>query len=100
MTSPIVILVYIHLLQCKAEGIPRCRRITDAFITQCKAALKNLITLVRVLKSEDPYSAFSEGIVNFHAHYCLGTHSFPWCYHEKVQCKTTAKPTMYISFAL
>ncbi len=57
---------------------------TDAFINSCKAALKNMIACERVLEAENPYTAFSEGILNFHAHYCADDHSSSWCWHEKV----------------
>ncbi len=56
----------------------------DAFITCCKTALKNLMANEEVLESEDPYAAFSEGLMSFPAHYCLDDHSSPWCLHEKV----------------
>ena len=77
------------ILQCKAEGLPRCKRMSEAFINSCKAALKSLICSDTVFDSEDPYTAFSTGIVNFHSHYCLDDHSSPWCYHEKVYSTCT-----------
>ncbi len=57
---------------------------TDPLIGSCKAALKHLIATDRVLESEDPYAVFSEGLLNFHAHYCVDDYSSPWCWHEKV----------------
>ena len=54
------------------------------FFGHCKAALSNLIASDEVHESEDPLISFSEGIVNFHSHYCLDMHSFTWCHHEKV----------------
>lgn len=57
----------------------------EAFINSCKAALKTLICADSVFAKEDPYAAFSEGILNFHSHYVLNDHSSPWCYHDKVK---------------
>ena len=59
-------------------------KVQEAFICSCKAALSNMIAADRLYESEDPYTEFSAGIVNFHAHYCLDEHSSYWCYHEKV----------------
>ena len=59
---------------------------TDPFLGSCKAALNNLISSDKIQASDDPYRDFSEGIMNFHRHYCLDDHSSPWCQHENV-CK-------------
>ena len=82
-----VVYIAYKFLQCKAEGLPRCRRMTDAFIGSSKAALKNLIAAEMVTDSEDPYTSFSEGLLNFHEHYCVDDHSSDWCWHEKVRSK-------------
>ena len=57
---------------------------SEAFLGRCKASLNNLIASEVVQESEDPYSAFSEGILNFYQHYCLDIHTSSWCHHEKV----------------
>lgn len=57
---------------------------SDAFINSCKAALTNLISADRLSEAVDPYVAFSNGILNFYAHYCLDDHSSSECYHDKV----------------
>ena len=57
---------------------------SDATINSCKAALNNLIASDHVCDSEDPYQAFSDGILNFYSHYCLDSHGSAWCYHDKV----------------
>ena len=57
---------------------------TEAVFSSCKAALNNLIACDKVYESEDPYSAFSEGILNFYSHYCEDAHNSTWCFHEKV----------------
>ena len=62
---------------------------SEQFISSCKSALNNLIACDKVYENEDTFSAFSEGIVNFHAHYCENDHSSPWCFHEKVNSSLT-----------
>ena len=57
---------------------------SEAFISSCKTALNNLIASERVYDSDDPYSSFSEGILNFFPHYCQEDHSSSWCFHAKV----------------
>ena len=59
---------------------------SEAFLGSCKAALNNLISSDAIQKSDNPFQAFSEGILNFHAHYCEDDHSSTWCHHEKVTC--------------
>ena len=59
----------------------------DSFLTSCKAALNNLIATV--VEMEDPYEKFSEGIRNFHKHYCEDDHSSDWCCHDKVSVYQT-----------
>ncbi len=61
---------------------------SDSTMNSCKTALNNLITSDRVSGSEDPYEAFSEGILNFHAHYCLDDRRSSWFYHDKVTLGT------------
>ena len=57
---------------------------SEDFIKSCKKALRNLISSERVEESEDPYSLFSEGVLNFFSHYCLDEHASTWCHHKKV----------------
>ena len=71
-------------MQCRAEGRPRCKRMSEAFVSSCKVALSNLIASDTVYDSDDPYAAFSEGIINFLHHYCHDDHSSPWCHHAEV----------------
>ncbi len=59
----------------------------ESFPGSCKVALNNLISSDRIQGSDDPYLHFTEGIMNFHAHYCLDDHSSSWCYHVKVRGK-------------
>ena len=56
----------------------------ESFLTHCKGALSNLISNKDVLQANDPYKAFSEALMNLHAHYCLDVHTSVWCFHEKV----------------
>ena len=51
------------------------------------AALNNLIATV--VEMEDPYEKFSEGIRNFHKHYCEDDHNSDWCCHDKVSVYQT-----------
>ena len=37
---------------------------------RAKHSLKNLMSSPDLLKSDDPLKAFSEGLLNFHNHYC------------------------------
>ena len=76
--------IIIHTLKCRAAGLPRCRRMTEQFLTSCKSALNNLIGSDKVYSSENPFAAFSDGIINFHSHYCLNDHTSLWCFHDKV----------------
>ena len=76
--------IIIHTLKCRVAGLPRCRRMTEQFLTSCKSALSNLIGSDKVYSSENPFAAFSDGILNFHSHYCLNDHTSPWCFHDKV----------------
>ena len=67
----------------------------------CKTALNNIIASDRVHESDNPYSAFSEGILNFYSHYCEDDHTSSWCVHEKVCChskniKTPRQLYMYM----
>ena len=73
------------LLQCKADNLGKCKRMPENFIGSCTAAFKNLIASDIIQSAEDPYEAFSEGILNFHSHYCLNNHTSTWCHHEKVR---------------
>ena len=57
---------------------------SEAFISSCKVALHNLIASDKVCESADPYASFSDGIMNFHAHYCRDDHTSFWCHHDKV----------------
>ena len=57
---------------------------SEAFLGRCKASLNNLTASEAVQESEDPYSAFSEGILSFYQHYCLDIHTSSWCHHGKV----------------
>jgi hypothetical protein len=57
----------------------------EAFIGSCKAALNNLISSEDIQNADDAFTAFSEGIMNFHAHYCCDDHSSTWCRHNKVR---------------
>lgn len=56
----------------------------EQLLGSCSSALTNLISSDAVKGHEDPFSAFSEGVLNFHAHYCLDDHTSSWCTHEKV----------------
>ena len=84
ITKKIEVLTYTMLLQCRADGLEKCKRMSDPFLGSCKAALNNLISGDIIKESKDPYTAFSQGILNFHHHYCLDEHSSSWCIHEKV----------------
>ena len=68
---------------CKKEKI-KCKRITEAFIQRVKHSLKNLMSCPDVLENDDSLKAFSEGLLNFHNHYCRDAHDSQWCkYHPK-----------------
>ena len=54
-------------------------------MNNCKGALSNLIASERVLESDNPYEAFSEGVLNFVRHYCRDDHASSWCRHVKVK---------------
>ncbi len=56
----------------------------EPFLNSCKAALNNLISSDKIQNSANPYNDFSDGLLNFHPHYCLDDHSSVWCLHEKV----------------
>ena len=87
-------MVYVYT-QCRAAGLPRCQRMSEQFLTSCKSALNNLIASEKVYDSEDPFSAFSDGILNFHSHYCLNDHSSQWCIHDKVSFCACMKTKAY-----
>ncbi len=55
------------------------------FLRSCKSALRNLISSERIEESDDPYSLFSDGVLNFVSHYCLDDHTSTWCHHLKVR---------------
>lgn len=64
--------------------LPKCKRMTDSFITNAKSSLSNLTRCAEVVDSTDPLKSFSEGIQNFYNHY-TGDHSSVWCkFHGKV----------------
>lgn len=63
----------------------------EEFIGSCTTALKNLISADDIKTSATPYSDFSEGIKNFHKHYCLDDHTSRWCHHPKVHKCTQKK---------
>ena len=44
-------------------------------MNHCKVALSNLIASDRVTNSDNPFQAFSDGVLNFFNHYCLDDHS-------------------------
>ena len=69
--------------QCP-KGQPRCKRMDDAFLSSCNAALSNLLSSDKIKQSDDPFTAFSSAIMNFYSHYCLDKHSSEWCHHDKV----------------
>ena len=54
-------------------------------MNHCKAALRNLIASECVLKSDNPYEAFSESVLNFVSHYCHDDHASSWCHHVRVK---------------
>ena len=57
---------------------------TEAFIARAKHSLKNLMSCPDVLETDDSLKAFSEGLLNFHSHYCRNAHDSQWCkYHPK-----------------
>ena len=64
--------------KCKTQAKP-CKRMTEAFINRANCALRNLMSCEEILQHEDPYKAFSEGLLNFHNHYCLDLHGSEWC---------------------
>ena len=68
---------------CKKEKV-KCKRITEPFMQRAKHSLKNLMSSPDVLESDDPLKAFTEGLLNFHNHYCKDVHDSEWCkYHSK-----------------
>ena len=42
---------------------------TEAFIGSCRAALNNLISSKEIQNADDAFTKFSEGVLNFQAHY-------------------------------
>ncbi len=69
-------------------------------LNRCKAELKNVIASDRVKGSGDPYEAFSEGFLNFHAHYCLDDHSSSWCYHDKVTVRDRNQTLIHVDVSV
>ena len=68
--------------QCRKQGFGKCKRMPEVFLNSCKTALNASDT---VADGEDPYTAFSEAILNFFQHYCCDDHSSSWCTHDKVR---------------
>ena len=66
----------------------------EPFIWSCSSALTNLISSDRIQENQEPFKAFSEGILNFYAHYCLDDHTSSWCTHEKVQILQASSQTL------
>ena len=68
---------------------------TEPFLTSCKSALNNLIASEKVYDSADPFTEFSDAILNFFSHYCLNDHSSSWCVHDKVSFCAGMKTKAY-----
>ena len=68
---------------------------TEPFLTSCKSALNNLIASEKVYDSADPFTEFSDAILNFFCHYCLNDHSSSWCVHDKVSFCVGMKTKAY-----
>jgi len=67
--------------KCKQNGL-QCKRMSKIFVDRAKHSLKCLMSCSEVLDSDNPLTAFSEGIMNFYNHYCKDEHASEWCkYH-------------------
>ena len=57
----------------------------DSVITRAKKSLRHIIANPDVVTVDDPLTAFSDALMNFHAHYCKDEHTSQWCqYQSKV----------------
>lgn len=67
---------------------------TDSFITRAKKSLRHIIANPDVVAADDPLTAFSEALMNFHVHYCKDVHTSRWCqYHPTVRiCSHSTTP--------
>ena len=48
---------------------------SDSFITRAKKSLRHIIANPDVVAADDPLTAFSEALMNFHTHYCKDVHT-------------------------
>ena len=81
--------------KCKQNGL-QCKRMSKVFVDRAKHFLKCLMSCSEVLDSDNPLSAFSEGIMNFYSHYCQDKHDSVWCkYHVEINDDGTPYSTKH-----
>ena len=68
------------ITKCRANGLERCKQMSEGFIRSCKNRLANIISMDRVADSDDCFSPFSAAVLNMHSH----DHTSEWCTHDKV----------------